>query len=108
MDFKTVAAERKMFPPVPRLGSDIDLTVPFEPPSAQHWLGTDKLGRDVTAGLIHGSRISLSIGFVAGGLPRVFWGALGALGGFFWSLGGFPRSRPLLVHASLSPFFFLL
>lgn len=30
-----------------------------------HWLGTDKLGRDTAAGLIHGTRISLMIGFVS-------------------------------------------
>src|SRR5215470_6253767 len=71
MDFKTVAAERKIFPPIPHLASDIDLTAPFETPSAGHWLGTDKLGRDVLAGLIHGSRISLSIGFVAVGIALI-------------------------------------
>jgi peptide/nickel transport system permease protein len=30
-----------------------------------HWLGTDKLGRDTAAGLIHGTRISLMIGFLS-------------------------------------------
>jgi len=108
LDFKTVAAERKMFPPVPRLGSDIDLTVPFEPPSAQHWLGTDKLGRDVTAGLIHGSRISLSIGFVAVGIALVVGVALGALAGYFGSWVDLAVSRLFEVMLTLPTFFLLI
>ncbi|MCZ2102378.1 MAG: ABC transporter permease [Chitinophagales bacterium] len=31
----------------------------------KHWLGTDKLGRDTAAGLVHGARVSLMVGFVA-------------------------------------------
>ena len=59
-------------------------------PSA-HWL-------DVTAGLIHGSRISLSIGFVAVGIALVVGVALGALAGYFgaWidlEAGGRRQSR---------------
>lgn len=34
----------------------------LQPPSAQHWFGTDSLGRDVLVRLAHGARVSLSIG----------------------------------------------
>jgi ABC-type dipeptide/oligopeptide/nickel transport system permease subunit len=34
-------------------------------PSAQHWLGTDSLGRDVLSRLMYGARVSLSVAFVA-------------------------------------------
>ena len=34
-------------------------------PSAEHWLGTDEFGRDILARLVHGSRVSLSVGVVA-------------------------------------------
>ncbi len=108
MDFKTVPAEQKIFPPIPHLGNDIDLTAPFEPPSVAHWLGTDKLGRDVTAGLIHGSRISLSIGFVAVGIALVVGVALGALAGYFGSWIDLVISRLFEVMLTLPTLFLLI
>jgi peptide/nickel transport system permease protein len=83
MDFKSLAGEGAIFPPIPYRANQIDLTNPFAPPSAEHWIGTDKLGRDVMAGIIHGSRISLSVGFVAVGIAVVVGVSLGALAGFF-------------------------
>lgn len=40
----------------------VDVAIRLKPPSAQHWLGTDALGRDVYARLIYGSQISLFTG----------------------------------------------
>lgn len=40
----------------------IDLSVKLLPPSAAHWFGTDSLGRDIFAQVLHGARISLLIG----------------------------------------------
>src|SRR5205809_6197671 len=39
-----------------------DYAATWQLPSAQHWMGTDDLGRDVGTRLLHGARISLSIG----------------------------------------------
>ena len=39
--------------------------VRLTPPSWQHWMGTDDLGRDVLSRIIYGSRVSLRVGFVA-------------------------------------------
>ena len=39
--------------------------VALKPPSAAHWFGTDALGRDLAAGLIHGARVSLLVGLVS-------------------------------------------
>jgi len=45
--------------------------------------GTDSLGRDVTAGILHGSRISLLIGLAATAVALGFGVAVGALAGYF-------------------------
>lgn len=42
----------------------VDVTIRLQPPSTQHWLGTDALGRDVYSRLVYGSQISLFTGFV--------------------------------------------
>ncbi|MCC7272591.1 MAG: ABC transporter permease [Alphaproteobacteria bacterium] len=56
---------------------------PFRPPFGEHLLGTDTLGRDVAAGIVHGARVSLLIGFVAT-IVAVSVGVLvGAVAGYF-------------------------
>ncbi|MCF8039113.1 MAG: ABC transporter permease [Desulfohalobiaceae bacterium] len=55
----------------------------LSPPSTQFWLGTDDLGRDIWSQIIYGSRISLTIGFVAAIVSVVFGTFVGLLGGFY-------------------------
>src|SRR2546425_984619 len=43
----------------------VDMDSIKSPPSAQHILGTDAAGRDVYARLVHGARISMSVGLAA-------------------------------------------
>ncbi|MEW6644834.1 MAG: ABC transporter permease [Pseudomonadota bacterium] len=56
---------------------------PFTPPSADAWLGTDYLGRDVLAGLIYGGRATLTVGAVAALITIAIGVTVGALSGFF-------------------------
>jgi peptide/nickel transport system permease protein len=44
---------------------DENLAGRLRPPTAQHWFGTDELGRDVFSRVIYGARISMTVGFVA-------------------------------------------
>lgn len=72
-----------------------DLIVPYElgvtnnpairlqGPSAEHWFGTDELGRDVFARVVHGSRYSLWIGVSTSILSLIIGGFLGAVAGFY-------------------------
>lgn len=43
----------------------------LQPPSARHWLGTDIPGRDIFAQLVVGTRVSLTVAFVAGSLTMI-------------------------------------
>jgi peptide/nickel transport system permease protein len=52
-------------------------------PTGAHWLGTDALGRDVLTRLLHGSYISLSVGFVAVAVELALGVAVGAVAGYF-------------------------
>ena len=55
----------------------------MKPPTAEHWLGTDELGRDFYSRLVHGARISLFVGIV-GTAAGVFCGTIvGLISGFF-------------------------
>ena len=61
----------------------IDLKEVLMPPSANHWLGTDPLGRDVLSRIIFGSRVSLKVGFVAVGLATLIGLVVGATAGYY-------------------------
>ena len=77
------------------------------PPSADHWFGTDELGRDVFTRMIYGARISLKVGFVAVGIAVVIGTVVGLLAGFY---GGWTDSILMrLVDIMLCfPTFFLI
>lgn len=53
------------------------------PPSAEHWLGTDRNRRDVYARLVRGTRVSLSVGLVAVAIIVVVGTFLGSIAGYF-------------------------
>lgn len=53
------------------------------PPNSENWFGTDHLGRDVFARIVHGARVSLMVGIVAVGFAIAVGGTLGAIAGFY-------------------------
>ena len=63
--------------------TDMDMLERRAAPSVLHWLGTDALGRDELARLIHGARISLTVGLCAPIIGVTIGGALGLLAGYF-------------------------
>ena len=62
--------------------TDVDARAFGKPPSLEHLLGTDRSGRDVLSRLMHGARVSLSVGVVAVSIYLVIGIALGALAGY--------------------------
>ena len=79
----------------------------LEPPTTSHPFGTDDLGRDILSRIIWGSRISLSVGFVAVGISTFIGVILGAITGYYG--GWIDRIIMRFVDIMLSiPTFFLL
>jgi peptide/nickel transport system permease protein len=71
-----------------------NLALQTQPPSAAHWFGTDKLGRDLFSRIVYGARISVRIGFVAVGLAITTGTLIGVIAGY---VGG--RLDALLMGA---------
>ena len=55
----------------------------LKPPSAEHWFGTDELGRDVLSRVIWGSRISLPVAALLVAAILLIGGTLGGIAGYF-------------------------
>jgi len=71
-----------------------------------HWLGTDKLGRDVAAGLIKGTRTAMLVGVIAMSIASLIGIFLGSLAGYFGD-NRFKVSRARLSLNLLGLFFAL-
>src|SRR6184192_2584959 len=52
-------------------------------PNAQHWLGTDHLGRDIYSRIVHGTRVSLIVGVLSTLLGSVFGGLIGLVSAYY-------------------------
>ncbi len=64
------------------LGSD-KFVIRFAPPSAQHWFGTDHLGRDLFSRSMYGSRIALLVGFLGATLVMIIGTNVGLVAGYY-------------------------
>ncbi len=77
------------------------------PPSFEHLLGSDRLGRDILARLIEGGKVSLIIGVGSAFIASIIGLILGSMAGYF--RGGIDRAFVIMVDLFLTfPTFFLL
>jgi peptide/nickel transport system permease protein len=60
-----------------------DLSARFLTPSAEHWFGTDDLGRDVFSRVVYGARISLQVGIIVVLFSSAFGILVGSIAGFY-------------------------
>ena len=67
----------------PRSSAGIGTSDIYNPPSTQHWFGTDDAGRDVLSSFIYGSRVSLIVGFFAAFISIFIGGVIGIVAGFY-------------------------
>ncbi len=76
-------------------------------PGAQHWFGTDYLGRDIYSRIVHGARVSLAVGLASTLLGSILGGLVGLLSGYVGGVTDLVTQRvmdimqglPLLVLA---------
>jgi peptide/nickel transport system permease protein len=91
--WKRLDYERVLWAPIPYSAyrpdrSNMGYVGPFEEQKVEsarfrHWLGTDRIGRDLLAGLIAGTRIALAVGLIAMGIASLIGIILGLLAGYF-------------------------
>lgn len=80
----------------------------LSPPGGRHPLGTDELGRDVLSRLIHGSRVSLTVGVVAALVSALIGLLLGAAAGYFGGWMDAVVTRLIEVVSSVPTLFVIL
>jgi peptide/nickel transport system permease protein len=111
-DYKSMIVSGKasgaIFAPVPYGYGRTDLKSREQPPNREHWLGTDDVGSDVLCRLIHGSRISLSVGFVAVGISSVIGIIIGAILGYFGGGVDFAGMRIVEIMMAVPTFFLII
>jgi peptide/nickel transport system permease protein len=100
--------ESVIWAPVPYGPNEIDLTQRLSKPGGDHYLGTDAVGRDLLAGLIHGSRISLSVGIVAAGIAVILGVILGSLAGYYGGKVDLVISRFIEIMLNFPVFFLII
>ena len=110
-DWQALPYDWAVWPPVPYSPRSTDktlVTLRDRAPSGKHALGTDGIGRDVLAGIIHGSRYALSIGFIAMSIALTIGIILGAVAGFFGGPIDIAISRLIEIVITFPRFFLII
>jgi peptide/nickel transport system permease protein len=108
VDWRRLDRSAGLWPPIP-YSPGVDLEEEsFAPPSRRHWLGTDQLGRDVASGMVHGTRISLTIGLVVVAIQLVIGVVLGGLAGYYGGWVDTALSRFFELMLAIPTFFLIL
>lgn len=100
--------ESVIWTPVPYGSREIDLKNSLSPPRGDHYLGTDAIGRDLLSGLIHGSRVSLSVGFIAAGIALLIGITLGSMAGYYGGKVDLLVMRFVEIMMTLPTFFLII
>jgi peptide/nickel transport system permease protein len=96
------------FPPIPYSPTETNLSEPLRRPSRQHFFGTDDIGRDVASRIVHGSRISLSVGFVAVLIYLIIGLVIGAIAGYYGGVMDIIASRLIEIMLTIPTLFLII
>jgi peptide/nickel transport system permease protein len=98
------------FSPYTYDGQDFMLIGSPGPMTAQHWLGTDELGRDMMTRLMHGGRVSLAVGLAGAIIATIAGTLVGALSGFYrgWTDTILMRATDVMLSIPTLPLVLLL
>mgnify|MGYP000300739596 CR=1 FL=1 len=88
--------------------SELNVDALLQPPSAQHLMGTDALGRDVFTRVLYGGRVSLWVGFVAVGISSAIGLVLGLVSGYYGKVVDEIIMRGVDVMLCFPSFFLIL
>ena len=94
--------------PIRYSANDVDLNDTLQPPSAKHLLGTDDSGRDNASRVVHGSRVSLSVGIVAVSIYVVIGILTCALAGYYGVIVDLVASRLIEMMLTIPTFFLVV
>ena len=79
-----------------------------QPPTAEHWFGTDSIGRDQFSRALSGARVSLAVGFVSVGISTLIGVILGSMAGFFGGWADNVMMRIADIFLSLPTFYLII
>ena len=99
------------WPPIPFSYDTVNYALPSpapSPPTADNWLGTDDQGRDVTARLIYGFRISVLFGLVLTVLSSIIGVAAGAVQGYFGGVTDLLFQRFIEIWSGMPQLYLLI
>lgn len=108
VDLREDADGFTIFPPIKYSPTEYDLDYIVSPPGRVHYLGTDEQGRDLAARMIHGSRVSIFVGFVAVFIYVSIGIIIGAIAGYYGGRVDMMISRIIEIVMCFPTFFLIL
>lgn len=110
-DFRKLSAvsgAKLLMPPIPYSPTEYSLEAMLMPPTFEHLMGTDEQGRDIAARMVHGARVSLSVGFVAVGIYVLIGLIVGSIAGYFGGWADLVIMRVIEIVMCFPTFFLIL